>query len=98
MHAGTTFFYYGGCNCPSRIPIHVAMKYSRSAHGQAADIICSFINFWRYFFVSRSIIIVVFIIVFYRFKFDDERVTKEDMKRALEEQYGGEEEVSPYQH
>ncbi|XP_077245222.1 ubiquitin C-terminal hydrolase 12-like isoform X3 [Tasmannia lanceolata] len=25
-------------------------------------------------------------------KFDDERVTKEDMKRALEEQYGGEEE------
>ena len=60
--------------------------------------ICSFINFWCYFLVSRSIIIVVFIIVFYRFKFDDERVTKEDMKRALEEQYGGEEEVSPYQH
>jgi hypothetical protein len=29
-----------------------------------------------------------------RFKFDDERVTKEDVKRALEEQYGGEEEVS----
>jgi len=28
-----------------------------------------------------------------RFKFDDERVTKEDAKRALEEQYGGEEEV-----
>lgn len=28
-----------------------------------------------------------------RFKFDDERVTKEDIKRALEEQYGGEEEV-----
>lgn len=28
-----------------------------------------------------------------RYKFDDERVTKEDMKRALEEQYGGEEEV-----
>ncbi|XP_077245221.1 ubiquitin C-terminal hydrolase 12-like isoform X2 [Tasmannia lanceolata] len=26
-------------------------------------------------------------------KFDDERVTKEDMKRALEEQYGGEEEA-----
>ncbi|CAO2820246.1 unnamed protein product [Amaranthus hypochondriacus] len=26
------------------------------------------------------------------FKFDDERVTKEDMKKALEEQYGGEEE------
>ena len=24
-----------------------------------------------------------------RFKFDDERVTKEDAKRALEEQYGG---------
>jgi len=31
----------------------------------------------------------------FRFKFDDERVTKEDMKRALEEQYGGEEEVMP---
>ncbi|XP_021617626.1 ubiquitin C-terminal hydrolase 12 isoform X6 [Manihot esculenta] len=29
------------------------------------------------------------------FKFDDERVTKEDMKRALEEQYGGEEEQLP---
>lgn len=29
----------------------------------------------------------------FRFKFDDERVTKEDIKRALEEQYGGEEEV-----
>ncbi|GJV27165.1 ubiquitin carboxyl-terminal hydrolase 12-like protein isoform X2 [Tanacetum coccineum] len=28
------------------------------------------------------------------FKFDDERVTKEDMKRALEEQYGGEEELT----
>ncbi|XP_059665781.1 ubiquitin C-terminal hydrolase 12-like isoform X1 [Cornus florida] len=27
------------------------------------------------------------------FKFDDERVTKEDVKRALEEQYGGEEEL-----
>ncbi|XP_020672846.1 ubiquitin carboxyl-terminal hydrolase 13 isoform X1 [Dendrobium catenatum] len=27
------------------------------------------------------------------YKFDDERVTKEDVKRALEEQYGGEEEV-----
>ena len=30
---------------------------------------------------------------FFRYKFDDERVTKEDVKRALEEQYGGEEEV-----
>lgn len=28
-----------------------------------------------------------------RYKFDDERVTKEDTKRALEEQFGGEEEV-----
>ncbi|KAF9676494.1 hypothetical protein SADUNF_Sadunf08G0007800 [Salix dunnii] len=28
------------------------------------------------------------------FKFDDERVTKEDIKRALEEQYGGEEELA----
>ncbi|KAK1409859.1 hypothetical protein QVD17_36388 [Tagetes erecta] len=27
------------------------------------------------------------------FKFDDERVTKEDMKRVLDEQYGGEEEL-----
>ncbi|XP_076950062.1 ubiquitin C-terminal hydrolase 12-like [Bidens hawaiensis] len=27
------------------------------------------------------------------FKFDDERVTKEDIRRALEEQYGGEEEL-----
>ncbi|XVE75807.1 hypothetical protein DITRI_Ditri12bG0121700 [Diplodiscus trichospermus] len=27
------------------------------------------------------------------YKFEDERVTKEDMKRALEEQYGGEEEL-----
>eukprot|EP00252_Welwitschia_mirabilis_P016662 TRINITY_DN3688_c0_g2_i2.p1 TRINITY_DN3688_c0_g2~~TRINITY_DN3688_c0_g2_i2.p1 ORF type:complete len:1108 (+),score=261.03 TRINITY_DN3688_c0_g2_i2:336-3659(+) len=29
------------------------------------------------------------------YKFDDERVTKEDTKRALEEQYGGEEELPP---
>ncbi|KAK9279617.1 hypothetical protein L1049_013296 [Liquidambar formosana] len=29
----------------------------------------------------------------YVYKFDDERVTKEDLKRALEEQYGGEEEL-----
>ncbi|RDX99543.1 Ubiquitin carboxyl-terminal hydrolase 12, partial [Mucuna pruriens] len=29
----------------------------------------------------------------HRYKFDDERVTKEDNKRALEEQYGGEEEL-----
>jgi ubiquitin carboxyl-terminal hydrolase 7 len=29
-----------------------------------------------------------------RYKFDDERVTKEDAKKALEEQYGGDEEVS----
>ncbi|XP_060169981.1 ubiquitin C-terminal hydrolase 13-like isoform X3 [Lycium barbarum] len=29
------------------------------------------------------------------YKFDDERVTKEDVKRALEEQYGGEEEQLP---
>ncbi|KAK9699295.1 hypothetical protein RND81_08G165600 [Saponaria officinalis] len=29
------------------------------------------------------------------FKFDDERVTKEDIKRALEEQFGGEEELPP---
>jgi hypothetical protein len=30
----------------------------------------------------------------FRYKFDDERVTKEDTKKALEEQYGGEEEVA----
>ncbi|KAK2442153.1 ubiquitin-specific protease [Trifolium repens] len=30
-----------------------------------------------------------------RYKFDDERVTKEDPKRVLEEQYGGEEETNP---
>ena len=41
---------------------------------------------------------MIFTILLSRFKFDDERVTKEDMKRALEEQYGGEEEVSLYQH
>ncbi|KAG6527112.1 hypothetical protein ZIOFF_009205 [Zingiber officinale] len=29
----------------------------------------------------------------HRFKFDDEKVTKEDAKKALEEQYGGEEEL-----
>nr|CAB3462100.1 unnamed protein product [Digitaria exilis] len=29
----------------------------------------------------------------HRYKFDDERVTKEDTKKALEEQYGGEEEL-----
>lgn len=29
----------------------------------------------------------------FRYKFDDERVTKEDMKKALDELYGGEEEV-----
>jgi ubiquitin carboxyl-terminal hydrolase 7 len=29
-----------------------------------------------------------------RYKFDDERVTKEELRRALEEQYGGEEEVT----
>ena len=33
----------------------------------------------------------------FRFKFDDERVTKEDTRRALEEQYGGEEEACLYQ-
>lgn len=36
--------------------------------------------------------------ILYRFKFDDERVTKEDLKRALEEQYGGEEEVGLIVH
>lgn len=34
----------------------------------------------------------------FRFKFDDERVTKEDLKKALEEQYGGEEEVYVANH
>lgn len=32
----------------------------------------------------------------FRYKFDDERVTKEDMKKAVEELYGGEEEVGFY--
>ena len=35
-----------------------------------------------------------FKLLLFRYKFDDERVTKEDLKRALEEQYGGEEEVA----
>lgn len=34
----------------------------------------------------------------FRYKFDDERVTKEDTKRAIEEQYGGEEEVICHQN
>ena len=42
---------------------------------------------------SKSLKFVVTISCPFRFKFDDERVTKEDVKRALEEQYGGEEEV-----
>jgi ubiquitin carboxyl-terminal hydrolase 7 len=33
-----------------------------------------------------------------RYKFDDERVTKEDTKKAFEEQYGGEEEVCSISH
>lgn len=36
----------------------------------------------------------LFLHVILRYKFDDERVTKEDAKKALEEQYGGEEEVN----
>lgn len=31
-----------------------------------------------------------------RYKFDDEHVTKEETKRALEDQYGGEEEVTAF--
>lgn len=50
-----------------------------------------------YFYLDGFILIsslnVEHDLIFFRFKFDDERVTKEDMKRALEEQYGGEEEV-----
>lgn len=38
----------------------------------------------------------MFCSVLNRFKFDDERVTKEELKRALEEQYGGEEEVKAF--
>lgn len=37
---------------------------------------------------------MLLILLSVRYKFDDERVTKEDVKRALEEQYGGEEEVT----
>lgn len=46
----------------------------------------------KYYFIVSHLFGSTFIIYF-RYKFDDERVTKEDMKRALEEQYGGEEEV-----
>lgn len=46
---------------------------------------CCCVNFVT-FYLSLGLLI-------FRFKFDDERVTKEDIKRALEEQYGGEEEV-----
>lgn len=49
------------------------------------NIDCIYITVW-----------VLLIIIAIRFKFDDERVTKEDLKRALEEQYGGEEEVMRY--
>jgi hypothetical protein len=47
--------------------------------------------FFTFFFLKKKIVVANF--CRYRFKFDDERVTKEDVKRALEEQYGGEEEV-----
>lgn len=51
---------------------------------------------FRSSFVSRLLIYVFHLTtwsVYERYKFDDERVTKEELKRALEEQYGGEEEV-----
>ena len=45
------------------------------------------------FLLSSSLHALIECIWLIRYKFDDERVTKEDTKRALEEQYGGEEEV-----
>lgn len=47
---------------------------------------------WKQFSKCRVLIFFSFCFCF-RYKFDDERVTKEDTKKALEEQYGGEEEV-----
>src|SRR5207237_9638460 len=45
-------------------------------------------GFMTYFSLSLSPHVIL------RYRFDDERVTKEEAKKALEEQYGGEEEVS----
>lgn len=53
-------------------------------------------HLWRncaWSFLGPTIKKMMFCSVLNRFKFDDERVTKEELKRALEEQYGGEEEV-----
>ena len=43
-------------------------------------------RFWKILFLCN------------RYKFDDERVTKEDTKKAFEDQYGGEEEVCSISH
>lgn len=48
--------------------------------------------------VSNCLHILENIILCNRYKFDDERVTKEDTKKAFEEQYGGEEEVCSISH
>jgi hypothetical protein len=53
--------------------------------------VCFLFLFFSFFKKKKKIVAANF--SRYRFKFDDERVTKEDVKRALEEQYGGEEEV-----
>ena len=45
---------------------------------------------------NNYVFLLFLLITLFRYKFDDERVTKEDVKRALEEQYGGEEEVNSF--
>lgn len=49
--------------------------------------------FYRILFMQFSPQLLIALEFLVRLKFDDERVTKEDMKRAMDEQYGGEEEV-----
>lgn len=51
------------------------------------------LSIWQTFLFNPYVFLKKILWPLFRFKFDDERVTKEDIKRALEEQYGGEEEV-----
>ncbi|XP_071706732.1 ubiquitin C-terminal hydrolase 12-like [Rutidosis leptorrhynchoides] len=60
--------------------LHSVLVHSGGVHGG------------HYYGVNSIIFTDVFHHSFW-FKFDDERVTKEDIKRALDEQYGGEEEL-----
>lgn len=55
--------------------------------------VCTYITFVVDLFIFCSFSLYSKFWLLSRYKFDDERVTKEDIKRALEEQYGGEEEV-----